>query len=336
MSDCWISDDDLKRLSDSPLLQQLRRLDLRNNRFTEQGLSALLKAADPTRLHWLDVHGNDLNPAAIESLLRWRSSHPPNTLGLQRLTNALGMEFVCVPRGTFLMGSSPEERDRYDDEDPHHAVTLTRPFYLGVYQVTQRQYEQVMGRNPSRFAHGRGGGPFHPVEQISWNDAVEFCHRLAELPSESKRGYRYRLPTEAEWEHACRAGTETPFAFGRTITAHQANFDGNFPYNGGPAGPYRNATAPVGSYRPNAFGLFDMHGNIWEWCQDWFQDDAYGAGDWIDPQGPQYGHDRVLRGGGWYNNAGSCRSAYRYWDQPEDSDDDMGFRVVLIPPIVPE
>src|SRR6185312_14353066 len=107
------------------------------------------------------------------------------------------------------------------------------------YQVTQRQYEQVMGQNPSRFAHGRGGGPFHPAEQVAWNDAVEFCERLGELPAERALGHRYRLPTEAEWEHACRAGTETPFAFGRTISAHQANFDGNFPYNGGGAGPYR-------------------------------------------------------------------------------------------------
>src|SRR5262249_33010512 len=152
------------------------------------------------------------------------------------------------------MGSADSESNRASDEGPQHEVTITRPFYLGVYPVTQQEYEVVTGHNPAHFHRGNEGGPFHPVETLSWAETVEFCRLLSEMPEEKEAGRVYRLPTEAEWEHACRAGSTTPFAFGPTLSSAEANFDGRYSYGGVEAGPFRDGTTRVGSYRPNAFG----------------------------------------------------------------------------------
>ena len=191
--------------------------------------------------------------------------------------------------------------------EEQHEVSITKPFYLGVYVVTQAEYEKVMGNNPSWFsAKGDGKdkvkdmdtGQF-PVEKVSWDDAVAFCKKLSELPEEKKAGRVYRLPTEAEWEYACRAGTKTAFHYGDSLSSKQANFNGNFPYGGADKGPYLGRTAKVGSYAANAFGLYDMHGNVWEWCQDWYDENYYKNSPKEDPPGPAQGLHRVVRGGGW-------------------------------------
>ncbi len=246
-----------------------------------------------------------------------------------RLINNLGIEFARIPAGTFLMGALESEADHYHDELPQHPVTLTRPFYLGVYPVTQRQYQYVMGVNPSDFNENRDGGPDHPVDSVSWNDAVEFCRRLSELPDEKDEGRVYRLPTEAEWEHACRAGTTTPYEFGSTCTGREANCDGLYPYGGAAKGPFVQRTTKVGSYEPNAFGLFDMHGNLWEWCAAGTQRDHYRRAAVVDPQGPSRGEERVLRGGSWFFRAMRCRSAARLGITPEGRFHIDGFRVAL-------
>jgi uncharacterized protein (TIGR02996 family) len=212
-------------------------------------------------------------------------------------SNAIGMKFAWCPPGTFLMGSRPKEKRRGKDERQHR-VTLTRGFWLGLTPVTQAQWQAVMGSNPSFFQ-----GDDRPVEQVSWDDCQEFCTKLA-----VRDGKRYRLPTEAEWEYACRAGTTTPFHFGATISTEQANYDGNYTYGKGKKGKYRQETTPVGSFPANAWGLCNMHGNVWEWCQDW--DGPYSR-KIKDPQGPDTGDGRVVRGGSWYGYPRWCRSAFR-------------------------
>jgi formylglycine-generating enzyme required for sulfatase activity len=198
-----------------------------------------------------------------------------------------------------------------------HQVTLTQPFYMGVHEVTQAQYEQVMGTNPSRFAYGN-----NPVEQVSWNDAVSFCRRLSALPKEKAAGRVYRLPTEAEWEYACRAGAATEYSFGDDET--QLSQYGWFHSNSD------GRTHPIGQKRTNGWGLHDMHGNVWEWCSDWYGE--YPSGTMTDPRGPHSGSRRVRRGGCWNGPAGGCRSADRYYCAPGYSSLNLGFRVALIPP----
>jgi len=225
---------------------------------------------------------------------------------------SIGMEFKLIPAGTFTMGEGDEA----------HEVTLTRPFKMGVHEVTQAQYEQVMGNNPSKFNAAE-----NPVEMMSWDDAVEFCRRLSELPSEKAVGNIYRLPTEAEWEYACRAGTTTQFSFGDDDSdlGNYAWYAENSLYaeNSAPT------THPVGSKLPNAWGLYDMHGNVWEWCQDWDGDDS--SGSFTDPDGPASGSHRVLRGGSWGGSAALCPSAYRIMHYPSERYSDFGFRVSLAP-----
>jgi uncharacterized protein (TIGR02996 family) len=248
---------------------------------------------------------------------------------LPRVTNSIGVELVLLPAGTFLMGSPQTEPERTPDEHPRHPVVLTQPFYLSVHLVTQQQYQRVMGKNPSRFKTRTGGGKSHPVEHVSWDDAVAFCGRLSQRTAEKAAGRRYRLPTEAEWEYACRAGTTSIFFWGDDACSTQANFDGNLPYGGSPTGPDLQTTSAVGVYPPNAFGLFDMHGNVWEWCQDWYRELYYRKSTRTNPQGPRSGDMRVLRGGSWNYRGGYTRSADRGRLLPTARDAHMGFRVAM-------
>ncbi len=256
----------------------------------------------------------------------------------RELANTIGMKLVLIPAGRFLMGSPASEANRYADEGPQHKVEITRPFYMGIYQVTQEEYQRVTGTNPSRFSSsGDGKGKVKgmdtrrfPVENVNWDDAVQFCRKLSEMAEEKKHGLVYRLPTEAEWEYSCRGGANrsTPFHFGATLSSTQANFDGNHPYGGAAKGPYLQRTTTVDSYPPNAWGLFDMHGNIREWCQDWYDWDYYENSPVNDPQGPEMGEARVLRGGSWFLPSRYCRSAVRFWVAPGDRVYLFGFRVV--------
>jgi sulfatase modifying factor 1 len=229
--------------------------------------------------------------------------------------NSIGMKFVWIPPGTFMMGSPKEERERVINEI-QHKVTLTKGFYMGVHTVTQEQWTEIMGNNPSGFK----GEENLPVEVVSWNDCQEFVRKLREMDKKP-----YRLPTEAEWEYACRAGTTTPFHFGETISADQANYHGDFTYGNGKKGAYRKKSTPVGSFSANAFGLYDMHGNVLQWCQDWYGE--YPQKDIIDPRGPDTGTHRVVRGGSWHYGPGICRSAYRFKNGPGDRYSNFGFRV---------
>ena len=224
-------------------------------------------------------------------------------------SNTLGMEFKPIIGGTFTMGDK--------DDAPAHRVTLTKAFELGVYGVTQKQYEQVMGTNPSEYK-----GAQNPVEQVSWHEAVEFWLKLSALPAEQAAGRVYRLPTEAEWEYSCRGGTTTLYSFGddESQLGQYAWYHKNYDKNS------RNTTHAVGGKKPNPWGLYDMHGNVWEWCQDWYGEYAPSASE--DPMGASSGSSRVLRGGSWHGNALGCRSACRSDDGPSDRNNDVGFRVV--------
>ncbi len=259
-------------------------------------------------------------------------------------TNSIGMEMVLIPAGTFLMGSPDSEGQRFDNEGPQHLVRISKPFYLGKYPVTQAQWQAVMGSNPSHFR-----GDNLPVESVSWIDCQEFVRVLSE-----KYSANYCLPSEAEWEYACRAGTTTAFAWGDSLSSHLTNFDGNHPYGDAPKGKFIRQTTPVGSYLPNAWGIYDMHGNVWEWCQSKYKSLVEGEYS-SDPTascaagrgaaalrtavppsvsgscraavsptsaaGSAYHHDNqnnylVCRGGSWYNHGRFCRSAYRHWYVP--------------------
>jgi uncharacterized protein (TIGR02996 family) len=316
-----------------PALSGLVRLDLRNNGVDGKSLPLLLQELEGRPLRHLRLHGNPLGDA-VQEFVAWRQQHDRDKAGgaPRRLINSIGMEFALVPAGTFLMGAPDDEEWRRNDEGPQHPVTISRPFYLGVFQVTQAEYEAVIGSNPARFDRGNGGGPTHPVEQVTWADAVEFCRRLSALPAEKAAGRVYRLPTEAEWEYACRAGTTTPFSMGGPPHAALVNYDGNYVYGGVPRGPYLQRTTPVGSYPPNAFGLYDLHGNVWEWCADWYRKDYYREAPAVDPPGPKRGEQRVARGGCWDCVGWYCRAAHRLGDAPTTRDSFNGFRVALTVP----
>ncbi len=258
---------------------------------------------------------------------------PPETpeVGSTWTEPITGMEFVYVPPGRFMMGSPKSEEGRWDDESPVHEVHFDQGFYMGKYPVTQAEWQKMMGKNPSRFK-----GERRPVENVPWNDAQEFLKKLnARVQSVGATGrsplpYPFRLPSEAEWEYACRAGTTTPFYFGETINTDQANYDGNYTYGKGKKGVYRKQTTDVGSFPPNAWGLYDMHGNVYEWCEDIRHGNYNGAPDdgsaWLESGGS----DRVLRGGSWLNVPRGARSASRGFNDPADRSDLIGFRVVRV------
>ncbi|MHC6204374.1 formylglycine-generating enzyme family protein [Breznakiellaceae bacterium SP9] len=260
-------------------------------------------------------------------------------------------DLVRIQGGTFTMGSPANEADRWGGESPQHKVTLSA-FSMSKTEVTQKDYQALMGSNPSYFK-----GDKLPVEQVSWYDAIVYCNKksMAEglIPAYSinestnpvdwgsvptrnndtwnkvswnRSANGYRLPTEAEWEYACRAGTVTPFSTGSNIRTSQANYNGNFPYKRNAKGTYRQKTTPVGSFAPNSWGLYDMHGNVWEWCWDWYG--AYSSGNQTDPIGAASGSNHVSRGGSWDFGAAILRSAFRGSSRPTDRGNFLGFRIV--------
>jgi len=254
-------------------------------------------------------------------------------VGPRIFTNTIGMEFRLVLPGEFLMGASASDQDARDDEIPQHRVALTESFYLALHEVTQEQYEQVVGRNPSYFSrHGNGKGRVgesntdgFPVETVSWNDAVAFCRLLSERPAEQAAGRIYRLPTEAEWEYACRAGSTTAWSFGDLASELEdyAYFLNNAELR---------RPAMIGIRSTNSWGLYDMHGNVWEWCSDGFDRGYYAQSPKYDPQGPSSeGEGRVFRGGSWNNIAANCRSTCREHGSADYRSELVGFRVVCEP-----
>jgi len=255
--------------------------------------------------------------------LKEYEAQQPGQVFIEDLGGGVNLEMGWIPAGSFEMGSPDSEAGRYKQEGPVHTVSLDG-FWMGKYEVTQEQYEAVMGTNPSKFK-----GAKNPVENVSWGDAMAFCKKLS-----LKTGKNFTLPSEAQWEYACRAGTRTPFYFGNTISTNQANYHGNYTYGNGSKGVYRVKTIEVGSFAPNAFGLYDMHGNVWEWCLDWYDEKFYGkaATREQNPVNNNQGDYRVLRGGSWVSIPGICRSAYRGRCYPTSRSDGGGFRVVSFPP----
>jgi len=258
---------------------------------------------------------NEVRPPAPEP----PETNEPNTAearpGVSRrpgtVTNSIGMKLAYIPPGRFLMGSPPTEKNRDPDEGPQHSVEISKGFYIGVTEVTQAQWQAVMGSNNSYFK-----GENLPAEMLSWEQAAEFCRRLSALENKT-----YRLPTEAEWEYACRAGSTGRFCFGESDSAlgEYAWFAENSD----------STTHPVATKRPNAYGLYDMHGNVWEWCSDWYDPNYYARSPATDPCGPATGQYRVLRGGSRAHYGRYCRSANRRWVSPTISSSIDGFRVVL-------
>ena len=238
------------------------------------------------------------------------------------LPNNVDLNLIWIEPGTFTMGSPEDELGRYDDE-VQHEVTLTKGYWLGQYVITQAQYNAIMPLNPSEFK-----GADLPVECVTWYDAMEFCKKLTAQEQAAGRlpgGYEYALPTEAQWEYACRAGTTTAMNSGKNLSAKyqcpEMDEVGWYKYNSD------ETTHPVVQKQPNAWGLYDMHGNVWEWCLDWYGD--YPASSVTDPQGASTGSSRVLRGGSWTNDADRCRSASRIGSNPSSNYIDGGFRVAL-------
>ena len=261
------------------------------------------------------------------------------TVYRQDLGNEIALELAEIPGGTFLMGSPASESQREEDEGPQQEITVP-PFLMGRSAVTQAQWRQVaalpkvslnLDSDPSQFK-----GDALPVERVSWYQAEEFCQRLSVAT-----GQTYRLPTEAEWEYACRAGTTTPFFFGETLNPDLANYYGNYTYGKGPKGIYREQTTPVGSFPANGWGLYDLHGNVYEWCLDQWHDSYDGKPEALTKDGSipwtkdssaisssSDESSRLLRGGSWNTYARFCRSAYRFRWSPDSQDIFIGFRVV--------
>jgi formylglycine-generating enzyme required for sulfatase activity len=238
------------------------------------------------------------------------ASQPARELTLD-LGNDVTMKLVLIPAGKFMMGSPNGQKGRDDNEGPQHQVTITKPFYMGIYAVTQEQYQQVVGANPSHFK-----GPQNPVDMVSHNDAVEFCKRLTQ-----KTGAVVRLPTEAQWEYACRAGTAGRFFFGDDKDEVRLT---DYAWNGDHGD---SKTHPVGQKKPNDWGLYDIYGNVWQWCSDWYADSYVDAKD-TDPVGPGSGRLRVSRGGGWAWSE-IVSSSFRVGDDPGSVGTMFGFRVIV-------
>ena len=319
----------LENLTYKQIYNQIR--ELANCPESEQQLSNSI--AKPLWKVLTQIIGEKVTKSNLKSLInKWSAidRYSAQATGfIQDLANDTQLEMMLIPGGTFVMGSPPEELERMDKESPQHSVTV-QPFFMGKYQVTQAQWRFVaqlpqvnkeLDPDPSNFK-----GDNRPVEQVSWEDAVEFCLRLSQYT-----GRTYRLPSEAEWEYACRAGTKTPFHFGETITTDLANYNGKFTYGDGVEGINRGETTEVGSFGvANNFGLYDMHGNVWEWCQDDWHRNYEGApidrSAWLNNE--EDNNDKLLRGGSWFDIPGYCRSASRNNVNLVNVNNGIGFRVV--------
>lgn len=269
-----------------------------------------------------------LDPAGIESdpLRQLVPRYLPNTvLGKEYIETVTGMSFVWVPGGCFMMGTLPSDSSTVlaDRGRPRHKVCVDG-FFMGKYEVTQEEYKTIMGKNPSRF-----WGKRHPVEHVSWYDTQRFISQLSR-----RSGKNFRLPTEAEWEYAARAGTSGFRYWGNRIGCHHALFENGVLLNENGCSSYyggSRGTVAVGSYAPNQFGLYDMLGNVWEWCSDWYSAHYYANSPLRNPWGPDtelWG--RVKRGGGWEDSAKYIKTSVRFWDRADDTNDDIGFRLVLL------
>jgi formylglycine-generating enzyme required for sulfatase activity len=268
--------------------------------------------------------GEDKDPGSKEE--PYLNKTLPYPAGAAReITNSIGMKLVLIPAGTFTLGSPSSEPGRSYDEGPQHRVEVRQPFYLGAFEVTQEQYARVMGNVPSepgkKSKNGKDEGTRNfPVEYVTWHEAANFCARLSDLPEETKAGRRYYLPTEAQWEYACRGGAPAYRAFhvGDSLSPLQANYDEQV-----------GRARAVGSYPANCFGLYDMHGNVAEWCSDWYDANYYAQSPRVGPQGPSGGIylGRVRRGGSYSAGASSCRSASRSSGRPSERISGQGFRV---------
>jgi formylglycine-generating enzyme required for sulfatase activity len=283
-----------------------------------------------------DVEGEGMNWRFYRAVL----------LSLKEATNATAnpdpSRWAWIPSGTFVMGSPTNEPARWEDES-QHTVTVTRGFYMSKYETRQREYLAVMSNNPSYFStdHGYAEDLDRPLEWVAWIEATNYCGRLTALEQAAGRlpkGWIYRLPTEAEWEYACRAGATTPFHYGPMLASGMANFDGEYEYPplAGETNYHRNTngiclgqTSAVGGYWPNRWGLYDMHGDVLEWC--WDRYDTYPTNSVSDPHGPDSGLFRVLRGGSWHSSAPDCRAALRDLNWPDTPSKEIGFRAVLAP-----
>jgi uncharacterized protein (TIGR02996 family) len=305
---------------------------------------------------WLDEDGQGQRAELLRLSRRLRTGPPDERIDLQdrvaellaadvkpvvvERVNPLGMRFALVPPGRFLMGSPEDEKGRKPDETLHE-VEITRPFWMGTFQVTQDQWQAVMrrGRRWAFSAGGESAGRVEnldtqnfPAELLRFEDVQKFIKKLNALKGDRQAGWEYRLPTEAEWEYACRGAgiSREPFLFkapSASLHASQVNYDGNYAYGDGKKGPYLARPCPVGSYAPNPLGIYDLHGNVWEWCSDWYGNDYDEKGPRKDPPGPATGHEHVIRGGSWDSVADSCRAANRRRESLTYRNSVLGFRV---------
>ena len=247
----------------------------------------------------------------------WADSYGQDRYGIWHgvYVREIEFRFRWIPPGRFWMGSPADEPERFEWEGPQQQITFGQGFWLAETACTQELWQAVMGKNPSRFQDD----PQNPVENVSWQAVIRFIEALNGFEA----GFDFRLPSEAEWEYACRAGTETPFWFGTELTTDDANYNGNHPYNNGKKGEYREQTMPVKSFRRNPWGLYQMHGNVWEWCEDYW----HGSHEGANPQGES--EDHFCRGGSWFNDGGRLRAAFRFnWHFDDDYD---GFRLARGP-----
>jgi formylglycine-generating enzyme required for sulfatase activity len=262
----------------------------------------------------------------------------------ENFTNSVGMKLVLVKAGKFKMGSPKDEKTAENHEWPQHEVEISKDFFIGSTEVTQKQYKAITGNNPSRFNKDLKDGPVgnlatddFPVDCVSYDDVEQFLKKLNAKAEEKRFSVTYRLPTEAEWEYACRGGpsaSNEPFHFKKptsSLSFGQANFQSNNPFGDGKKGASLGRPTVVASYEPNALGVYDMHGNLWEWVQDWYDANYYSKSPRKDPTGPQNGTNRVIRGGGWYSDGYRCRAAFRNSYSYSGLADSLGFRVVAVP-----
>lgn len=290
-------------------------------------LKSLIQQAEQQRNVLLQKVGMGAAGLLLLLLLGWGIkkvvTRPENTPATSsntgESTDPFAAQMVLIQGNTFMMGSPESEADRYDDEYQHQ-VSLSS-FKMSKYEVTQAQWEAIMGSNPSHFS----GCAQCPVEKVSWDDIQVFLSKLKQLTGKS-----YTLPTEAQWEYAARGGTSAPFYTGNCLSTDQANYNGNYPYQTCAKGKYHEKTTSVGSFAPNKYGLYDMHGNVWEWCQDWYGGDYYNNSSAKNPKGSNTGTNRVLRGGGWNMYAQYCRSAHRGNRNPDIRYNSYGLRLVLV------